>query len=424
MKYEKCMLRKCKNCKYEAECFKEYEGMNIQTVNINNLKVAKYNPRKDLQPDDEEYKKIKRSIMEFGYVDPIIINKDMTVIGGHQRLKVLQELGYIHIKCVIVDLDKDKEKALNLALNKISGEWDNDKLEKILEELKSTNIDMDITGFSFDEVDNILKDITGSKEDDFDVDKALEEIEEPITKIGNVWKLGKHKLMCCDCTKEYNVLYLMKKDKMADMILTDPPYNIDYVGKTSDALKIKNDNMNETEYYNFLIDSLANMYTVAKEGCPIYVFHADTEGLNVRNVFKAVGFKLAQCLVWVKNNFVLGRQDYQWQHEPILYGWKEGAQHYFIDNRTQSTVLEFDKPLKNAEHPTMKPIDLLAYLIQNSSKEGELIIDFFGGSGSTLIAAEQTNRVCYMMEIDPKYCDVIVKRWEALTGQKAILETK
>ncbi|MBS5858036.1 MAG: DNA modification methylase [Clostridium sp.] len=395
--------------------------MNIQKIEIGKLKPADYNPRKDLKPEDEEYQKIKKSIIEFGYVDPIIVNTDMTVIGGHQRLKVLKDLGYTVIECNMVDLDKNKEKALNIALNKITGEWDNKKLEELLAELKEADIDMDITGFSFDEVDDMLKDITGSKEDDFDLEQALNDIEEPRTKPGDVWLLGKHRLMCGDSTKKEDVMHLMNR-QVADMILTDPPYNVDYEGKTADALKIENDNMNETEFYNFLLTSFRNMYESIKSGGSIYVFHADTEGLNFRNAFKSCGFKLAQCLVWVKNTFVMGRQDYQWRHEPILYGWKEGAGHYFVDNRKQSTVLEFDKPLRNAEHPTMKPVDLLVYLIKNSSKENHLILDLFAGSGSTLIAAEQVQRNCYAMELDPKYCDVIIKRWENLTGEKAILK--
>ncbi len=421
MKYDVCMKRECKNCIYETRCFEKKESnMNIQKINILKLKPSEYNPRKDLQPEDEEYIKIKNSILEFGYVAPVIINADMTVIGGHQRLKVLKELGYEEIQCIVVDLDKNKEKALNLALNKISGEWDNDKLEAILAELKETDIDMNITGFSNDEIDDILKDIMGSNEDDFDLEEALEEIEEPITKVGDIWKLGKHRLLCGDSTQQEEVMHLMNNQE-ADMLLTDPPYNVDYEGT---AGKIENDNMNETEFYNLLIDAFKNMHSVAKAGCPIYVFYADTEGLNFRNAFKNAGFKLAQCLVWVKNTFVMGRQDYQWKHEPILYGWKEGKAHYFIDSRSQNTVLEFDKPTRNAEHPTMKPIDLLVYLIKNSSKENNLIVDLFGGSGSSLIAAEQTNRICYTMELDPRYCDVIIKRWETLTGQKAELEKK
>ena len=319
MKYDVCMKRECKNCIYETRCFQKKEStMNIQKINILKLKPSEYNPRKDLKPEDEEYQKIKSSILEFGYVAPIIINQDMTVIGGHQRLKVLKELGYEEIQCIIVNLDKNKEKALNLALNKISGEWDNDKLEQILAELKETDIDMNITGFSNDEIDNILKDVLGSKEDDFDIEEALNEIEEPTTKLGDIWILGKHRLMCGDSTQKEAVMHLMDKQE-ADMLLTDPPYNVDYEGKTQDALKIENDNMSETEFYNLLLDSFNNMFEIAKYGCPIYVFHADTEGLNFRNAFRSVGFKLAQCLVWVKNAFVMGRQDYQWKHEPILY---------------------------------------------------------------------------------------------------------
>ena len=399
--------------------------MNIQKIEITKLKPAEYNPRKDLKPEDEEYQRIKKSILEYGCVIPLVVNKDMTIIGGHQRLKILKDLGYNEIECVIVDYNKNKEKGCNITLNNenVSGEWDNLKLKELMAELQKEDFDMENTGFSFDEVDDILKDITGSKEDDFDLEKELKEIEETISKIGDVWILGKHRLMCGDSTKKENINYLINNQE-ADMILTDPPYNVDYEGGTKEKLKIKNDNMNETEFYNFLLDSFKNMYEALKCGGNIYVFHADTEGLNFRKAFKTVGFKLAQCLVWVKNVFVMGRQDYQWRHEPILYGWKEGKAHYFTDSRNQTTVLEFDKPIKNEEHPTMKPIDLLAYLIKNSSKENELILDLFGGSGSTLIAAEQTNRKCYTMELDPKYCDVIIRRWEKLTGQKAELEKK
>lgn len=397
--------------------------MEIREIEISKLKRAEYNPRKELTPEDLEYQQLRKSIVEFGYVVPVVVNSDMTVIGGHQGLTVLEDLGYKKIECSVQNLNKTQEKALNLALNKINGIWDNDKLEKILAELKETDIDMDVTGFSFDEVDDILKDVTGSKEDDFDLEEELKEIEKPISKLGDIWILGKHRLMCGDSTQKEDVMHLMNNQE-ADMILTDPPYNVNYEGGTKEKLTIKNDNMEDTLFYDFLIDAFKNMYDSIKSGGSIYVFHADTEALNFRNAFKTVGFKLAQCLVWVKNKFVMGRQDYQWKHEPILYGWKDGKAHYFIDSRNQTTVLEFDKPIKNEEHPTMKPIDLLVYLIKNSSKEKELILDLFGGSGSTLIAAEQTNRKCYTMELDPKYCDVIIRRWENLTGQKAELEKK
>lgn len=397
--------------------------MNIQKIKIDKLIPATYNPRKNLKPSDAEYVKIKNSIEKFGFVSPLVINKDMTVIGGHQRLKVLKEMGIVEVECIIVDLDKTNEKALNIALNKIQGDWDEEKLEALLQELKLEDFDTNLTGFDFDEVDEILKDVNGSKEDDFDVDSAYEEIEEPITKPGDIWILGKHRLMCGDSAQKEDVMRLMNNQD-ADMLLTDPPYNVDYVGKTSEALKIKNDNMSDNQFYEFLKKVFENMYSVTKEGASIYVFHADTEGLNFRKAFKDAGYKLAECLIWKKDCFVMGRQDYQWQHEPILYGWKEGAAHHFINDRTQSTILEFDRPRQSSLHPTMKPIDLVARLLKNSSKENDKILDLFGGSGSTIIAAEQLNRNCYTMELDPKYCDVIVKRWESLTNKEAILERR
>lgn len=397
--------------------------MNIQKIKIDKLIPATYNPRKNLKPSDAEYVKIKNSIEKFGFVSPLVINKDMTVIGGHQRLKVLKEMGIVEVECIIVDLDKTNEKALNIALNKIQGDWDEEKLEALLQELKLEDFDTNLTGFDFDEVDEILKDVNGSKEDDFDVDSAYEGIEEPITKPGDVWILGKHRLMCGDSAQKEDVMRLMNNQD-ADMLLTDPPYNVDYVGKTSEALKIKNDNMSDNQFYEFLKKVFENMYSVTKEGASIYVFHADTEGLNFRKAFKDAGYKLAECLIWKKDCFVMGRQDYQWQHEPILYGWKEGAAHHFINDRTQSTILEFDRPRQSSLHPTMKPIDLVARLLKNSSKENDKILDLFGGSGSTIIAAEQLNRNCYTMELDPKYCDVIVKRWESLTNKEAILERR
>ncbi|MEE0769581.1 MAG: site-specific DNA-methyltransferase [Clostridia bacterium] len=397
--------------------------MNIQIIDINKLIPATYNPRKDLKPDDAEYIKIKNSIVKFGFVSPLVINKDMTVIGGHQRLKVLKDLGITEVECIVVDLDKTNEKALNIALNKIQGDWDEDKLEALLQELKLEEFDMNLTGFDFDEVDEILNDINGTKEDNFDVDSAYEEIEEPITKPGDIWILGNHRLMCGDSTHKDDIMRLMNNQD-ANMLLTDPPYNVDYVGKTAEALKIKNDNMDDNQFYEFLRKVFENMYIVTKEGASIYVFHADTEGINFRKAFKDAGFKLAECLIWKKDCFVMGRQDYQWQHEPVLYGWKEGKAHYFINDRTQSTILEFDRPKQSTLHPTMKPIDLIAKLIKNSSRENDIILDLFGGSGSTIIAAEQLNRCCYTMELDPKYCDVIVKRWETLTNKEAILNKR
>lgn len=400
--------------------------MNIQKLNIEKLKAAEYNPRKDLKPEDEEYQKIKKSILEFGYVAPVIVNSDMTVIGGHQRLKVLKELGYTEIECNIVDLDKNKEKALNIALNKISGEWDNAKLEELLADLKETDIELDLTGFSFDEVDDILKDITGSKEDDFDIDQALNEIEEPVSKAGDIWILGKHRLMCGDSTVKENVDKLMNNNK-ADMVFTDPPYLMNFDGnvnrdgsKSFNAVhgKIKNDNMNREEGDQFIL----KMFEMIKEynkGAYYVCFYR----LGLDYIFRALdklNNRYKALIIWNKGNGTLSNSDYMSKYEPIVYGWF--ASHLFYGDRTNFDIWDIERTKKNDLHPTMKPVDLVIEAIKNSSKIEDLVLDLFGGSGTTLIAAEQTKRTCYMMELDPKYCDVIIKRWESLTGEKAILE--
>ncbi|MEI3355692.1 MAG: site-specific DNA-methyltransferase [Clostridia bacterium] len=400
--------------------------MNIQILKIENLKPAEYNPRKDLTPEDEEYQKIKNSLTEFGYVAPVIVNADMTVIGGHQRLKVLKELGYTEIECNIVDLDKNKEKALNIALNKITGEWDNGKLEELLAELKEADIDMDMTGFSFDEVDNILKDITGSKEDDFDLDEALNEIEEPVSKPGDIWILGKHRLMCGDSTSKDDIEKLMNNHK-SDMVFTDPPYLMDFDGnvhadgsKSFNAShgKIKNDNMTREEGDEFILKIFENIRKYNKGAYYVcfyrlgldYIFRA-LDKLN--NRYKAL-------IIWNKGNHTLSNSDYMSKYEPIVYGWF--ASHLFYGNRSNFDIWDIERTRKNDLHPTMKPVNLVVQAIKNSSKTEDIILDLFGGSGTTLIAAEQMNRMCYMMELDPRYCDVIIKRWENLTGEKAILE--
>lgn len=402
--------------------------MEIQKITINKLIPATYNPRKDLKPSDAEYQKIKRSITEFGYVAPIIVNSNMTVIGGHQRLKVLKELGYTEVECVVVDLEQNKEKALNIALNKISGDWDNDKLEELLAELKQTDIDMDITGFSFDEVDEILKDIVGSKEDDFDLDQALDEIEEPISKRGDVWILGKHRLMCGDSTSKKDIEKLMNNHK-SDMVFTDPPYLMNFEGnvhadgsKSFNAKygKIKNDNMTREQGDKFILKMFENIKEYNKGAYYVcfyrlgldYIFRA-LDKLN--NRYKAL-------IIWNKGNHTLSNSDYMSKYEPIVYGWF--SSHLFYGDRSNFDIWEIERTKKNDLHPTMKPIDLVVEAIKNSSKVEDIILDMFGGSGSTLIAAEQSKRICYMMELDPKYCDVIVKRWESLTNKKAILEKR
>lgn len=390
----------------------------IRNMNIADLKPAKYNPRKDLKPGDKEYEQLKKSILAFGYVDPIIVNsRNNVVIGGHQRLKVLAELGNTTVDVSIVDLDEQKEKALNIALNKISGEWDMPLLQDILFELNTDGFDLDSIGFSLDELTqfDLCEDEGEASEDDFDVDKAVEDIKESVSKPGDIWLLGRHRLLCGDATRAEDVRRLMD-GKLAAMVFTDPPYNVDYVGKTADELKIQNDKMSDADFYKFLLQSYTNMLEAVAPGGAIYVCHADSEGLNFRKAMQDAGWLLKQCIIWVKSSMVLGRQDYHWQHEPILYGWKPGAAHNWYGDRKQTTTWEIDRPSRNGEHPTMKPIELCATAINNSSRTGDIILDIFGGSGSTLIAAEQTGRTSYIMELDPVYTDVIVNRYIAQVG--------
>lgn len=422
--------------------------MNIQKIKATELKPAKYNPRKDLKPSDPEYQKIADSIDYFGYVSPIIINKDKTVIGGHQRLKVLIDKGYEEVECVVVDLNKNDEKALNIALNKISGEWDETKLKELLTELNSVDL-TEITGFDLNELQDYLfgDEETNVVEDNFNIDSSLP--DEPKIKLGDLIILGEHRVYCGDSTKEESYKKLMNK-RIADLIVTDPPYNVDYEGK-SNKLKIQNDNMESSEFYKFIKSAYDQMFKVIKEGGGIYVFHADTEGVNFKQGLTNAGFKFAQSLVWVKNAITLGRQDYQWRHESVIYGWKEGAAHYFIPRRDQdtvydegmpdikgmkvkelrekltelidyiyqnNTVLYNDKPTINDLHPTMKPLRLIGKLIHNSSRRKELVLDPFLGSGSTLIASEQLGRICYGMELDERYCEAIITRYKELKGEE------
>ncbi|MDA3130364.1 MULTISPECIES: site-specific DNA-methyltransferase [Bacillaceae] len=387
--------------------------MIIEKIEVKKLIPADYNPRKDLQPGDSEYEKIKRSLEEFGYVDPVIWNKTTgRVVGGHQRLKVLASMGRTEVECVVVELNEEKEKALNVALNKISGDWDKEKLAVLMTDLDAADFDVSLTGFDAAEIDDLFKDTLRDRveDDDFDVEEELQ--NPPITMQGDVWLLGRHRLVCGDSTKKETFEKLME-DKKANLVVTDPPYNVDYEGS---AGKIKNDNMNNDTFYQFLLDAFKNTEdALAKDGS-IYVFHADTEGLNFRRAFEEAGFYLSGTCIWKKQSLVLGRSPYQWKHEPILFGWKKNGRHRWYSDRKQSTIWEFDKPKRNADHPTMKPIALIAYPIMNSSLTNSIVLDPFGGSGSTLIASEQTDRICYMIELDEKFCDVIAKRYIEQVG--------
>ena len=387
--------------------------MVIERKSTADLIPADYNPRKDLKPGDPEYEKLKRSLEQFGYVEPVIWNKTTgRVVGGHQRLKVLIDMGITEVECVVVELPEDKEKALNIALNKISGDWDKDKLAVLIADLQGTAFDVSLTGFDAAEIDDLFKDTLkdGIKDDNFDVDAELK--EPPITKLGDVWTLGRHRLVCGDSTKAETFDLLMAGAK-ANLVVTDPPYNVNYEGS---AGKIKNDNMANDAFYEFLLSAFKNTAAIMADDASIYVFHADTEGLNFRRAFADAGFYLSGCCIWKKQSLVLGRSPYQWQHEPVLFGWKKGGKHQWYAGRKETTIWEYDKPKKNADHPTMKPIQLLAYPIMNSSMSNTLIVDPFGGSGSTLIACEQTDRSCYTIELDPKFCDVIVKRYIEQAG--------
>ena len=387
--------------------------MIIEKKNTADLLPADYNPRKDLKPGDAEYEKLKRSIEQFGYVEPVIWNQTTgRVVGGHQRLKVLMDMGMTEVDCVVVAMDEEKEKALNIALNKISGDWDKDKLALLIADLQGADFDVSLTGFEPAEIDALFKDALkdGVKDDDFDVGAEL--AQPTMTKPGDIWMLGRHRLICGDSTKAETYDLLMGSTK-ANLVITDPPYNVNYEGS---AGKIKNDNMADEAFYNFLLDAYTQMHSAMADDASIYVFHADTEGLNFRRAFADAGFYLSGCCIWKKQSLVLGRSPYQWQHEPCLYGWKKNGKHQWYTGRKETTIWEFDKPKKNGDHPTMKPIPLLAYPIMNSSMSNSVVLDPFGGSGSTLIACEQTDRICYTVELDEKFCDVIVKRYIEQVG--------
>ncbi|MBC8591102.1 site-specific DNA-methyltransferase [Wansuia hejianensis] len=387
--------------------------MKIEKIKIEKLNPAEYNPRKDLKPGDPEYEKLKNSILTFGYVEPVLWNKRTGhIIGGHQRYKVLVEMGKKEIDCVVVDMDSENEKALNIALNKVSGDWDKDKLMLLIEDLQGVDFDVSLTGFDSAELDDLFKDSLKDniKEDDFDVE---EELKKPaISKLGDLWLLGEHRLICGDSTNPKTYEDLMD-GKLANLTITDPPYNVNYEGT---AGKIKNDNMENQAFYDFLLASFQGMETVMAKDSSIYVFHADTEGLNFRKAFSDAGFYLSGTCIWKKQSLVLGRSPYQWQHEPVLFGWKKKGKHNWYSDRKQTTIWEFEKPKKNKDHPTMKPVALVAYPILNSSLTNCIILDPFGGSGSTLIACEQTDRICHMIELDEKYTDVIVKRYIEQVG--------
>lgn len=362
---------------------------------------------------ESQIAQIAASIKEFGFLSPILIAEDNTILAGHGRLAAARKLGLKQVPCVKEShLTETQRRAYIIADNKLSlnAGWDEDMLAIELSELQGADFDLDLLGFDESELVSIFEDDKEVEDDDFDVE---EELNKPcFSKAGDIWTLGRHRLICGDSIKEETYKSLME-DKKANLVVTDPPYNVNYEGS---AGKIKNDNMNTDKFYNFLLDAFSNMEKVMADDASIYVFHADTEGLNFRKAFNDAGFYLSGCCIWKKPSLVLGRSPYQWQHEPCLYGWKKKGKHQWYSGRKETTIWEFEKPKKNADHPTMKPIALLAYPISNSSMSNTLILDPFGGSGSTLIACEQTDRSCYTIELDEKFCDVIVKRYIEQVG--------
>ena len=371
--------------------------MKIQLKKTSELIEYENNPRNN----DEAVDVVAESIKEFGFKVPIVIDSNNVIIAGHTRVKASIKLGLTEVPCIIADdLTEDQIKAFRLVDNKTAevATWNMEKLEAEI-----IDIDMDLLDFGFEDFKSLIPD--NASDDDFDVVDELPKV--PVAKKGDLFVLGKHRLLCGDSTNAEDVKTLVN-DTLVDMIFTDPPYNVDYEGT---AGKIQNDKMQDNDFFDFLTKAFDNMSAYIKKGGSAYVCHADTEGLNFRNAFVNAGFKLSSCLIWVKNSLVLGRQDYHWRHEPILYGWKLGAAHYFVDDRTQDTIWEYNKPKRNEEHPTMKPLELVGKAILNSSKPKEIVLDLFGGSGSTMIAAEQLGRAAYLMELDEKYIDVIVKRY-------------
>jgi DNA modification methylase len=389
------------------------QGMIVQKIPVSEINPAKYNPRKDLKPGDPAYEKLKRSMTEFGYVEPIIWNEETgNIVGGHQRYKILLEEGHTEVECVVVKLPADKEKALNVALNKVTGDWEVKALAELLNDLNEQDFDLTLTGFDAAEIEDLFsqvhdKDVT---DDDFDVDAALE--EEPISKPGDIWLLGRHRLMCGDSTKAETYEKLMD-GKNANLILTDPPYGVAYEGSQG---TIKNDNLQDEEFYKFLLSAFKNMESIMANDASIYVFHADTKGLIFRRAFVDAGFYLSGVCQWVKQSLVLGRSPYQWKNEPCLFGWKKGGKHKWYAGRSETTIWEFDKPSKNKLHSTMKPVPLMAYPIKNSTAVNAIVVDPFSGSASTLIACEQTDRICFAAELEERFVDVGVKRFIEYVG--------
>lgn len=358
----------------------------------------------------EQINKLRSSLREFGFINPVIIGRDYGIIAGHGRVMAAREEGINEVPCVFVDhLTEAQKKAYIIADNRMALDagWDEELLKVEIEALQAEAFDISLTGFGDDELSDLFgKDKDAIEDDDYDLTAALEKAA--FVEKGDVWVVGRHRLVCGDATSAEDVALLMD-GKKANLIVTDPPYGVSF--KSNSGLTIKNDSMKDEEFYNFLHKSFENMVAHLESGGSAYVFHADTEGLTFRKAFIDAGFHLAGVCIWSKNSLVLGRSDYQWQHEPVLYGFLKNGKHRWYSDRKQTTIWNFNKPKRNENHPTSKPLDLLSYPIRNSSQENAIVIDTFGGSGSTLMACEQTNRICFTMELDEKYASVILRRY-------------
>ena len=393
---------------------------------IVNIESLIENPRNTNRHPQKQLELLAKIIKTQGWRNPITVsNRSGFIVKGHGRLQAAKLAGLTVVPIDYQDYENEAaEYADMIADNRIAelAEVDDASLKELLDELEAFSFDMELTGFDVESLEKLMAQFNDSdvEEDDFDAEVEAASIMDTITRPGDVWLLGRHRLMCGDSTIMTDVEKLMN-GQLADLIFIDPPYNIDYTGKTKATLKMQNDKKDDAAFKQFLVDAFNNINITSKQGAPIYICHADSEGLNFRGAMLESGWLLKQCIIWVKQHFVMGRQDYQWRHEPILYGWKPGAAHTFYGDRKQDTVWEICRPAQNKEHPTMKPLGLCAKAVRNSSKPGDIVVDSFSGAGSTLMACEALGRTCYAMEIDPVYCDVTVKHYEQRTRKKAVL---
>jgi len=370
----------------------------------------------------EQVAQIAGSIREFGFTNPVLIDEKNGIIAGHGRVMAAHTLELEEVPAIrLTHLSETQKRAYVIADNKLAlnAGWDEEMLGLEITDLMGEDFDISLLGFTGDELADLLAETT---EGETDPDEVPDTPEIAVTVPGDIWILGKHRLLCGDSTS-IDHLQKLTMGLSVDMWLTDPPYNVAYEGKTNEALKIKNDEMDDDSFRKFLRDAYVAADAVMKQGAVFYIWHADSEGFNFRGAAKDAGWKVRQCLIWEKQTMVMGRQDYHWKHDPCLYGWKDGASHLWATDRKQTTILKFDRPSRNGEHPTMKPVALFEYLMLNNTKGGDIVLDSFGGSGTTIIAAEKNGRLGYCMELDPKYCDVIVKRWQDFTGKQAIHES-